>query len=118
MAATVRKASAAANVVFSVSGITVTGTIVQGYDDTFASDLVETPDASGETVAAAYFNAKRDITVEALYNSASEVTFAPGDALTVNSLAGFIKSIQRKKASTEFYKLTIVVTFYAANTLT
>lgn len=118
MAATVRKASSAANVVFSVSGITVTGTIVQGYDDTLASQVVETPDASGDTVAVAFFDAKREITVEALYNSASEVTFAPGDALTVNALAGFLKSIQRKKASTEFYKLTLQITFYAANTLT
>lgn len=117
MATVTRKTSGAANVAFGVSGITVTGTIVQGYNDVYGSQKGETPDSTGATVAAAFFDNKRQIVVEALFNSGSELTFIPGDAITVNSLAGFIDSLERMKSSTEFYKVRFNVTVYIDNTL-
>ena len=118
MATVTRKTSGAANIVFGVSGITVTGTIVQGFDSAFGSQKNETPDSTGATVAAAWYDNKKALTVEALFNSASALTIAPGDAITVNGLASFLDTYTTKQASTEFEKVTLNLTYYVDNTLT
>lgn len=115
---TVRKGSSAANVVFGVSGITVTGTIVQSYENDYSSEVTETPDASGDTVAAAFFNPKNEVAVDCLFNSSSALTFAPGDALTINSLAGHIKRFRHMGEAQGFQKVRLEITKYVANALT
>lgn len=114
---TVRKGSSAANVVFGVSGITVTGTIVQSYENDYSSDLAETPDASGDTIAAAFFNAKKEVAVDCLFNSGSALTHAPGDAITINSIAGHIKRFRLMGEAAGFQKVRFEVVTYAANAL-
>jgi hypothetical protein len=118
MATVVRKGSGAANVVFGVSGITVTGTIVQGYDNDYSSDTAETPDTVGDTVALAFFNAKNEVSVDCLFNSASALTHVPGDALTINSIAGHIKRFKHMGESQGFQKVRFEIVRYAANALT
>lgn len=115
---TVRKGSSAANVVFGLSGITVTGTIVQNYENDYSSELSETPDATGETVAAAFFNAKNEVAVDCLFNSASAITFAPGDALTINSIAGHIKRYREMGEAQGFKKVRVEIVKYVTNALT
>lgn len=118
MAAIIRKAAAAANVVFALSGITVTGTFVQGYENDYSSDKNETPDNVGETVAVAYYNAKKGVAVDGLYNSATPLAFAPGDALTINSIAGHLDRFRHMGESQGWQKVRLEITSYVANTLT
>jgi hypothetical protein len=115
---TVRKGASAANVVFGLSGITVTGTLVQSYDSDLSGDTAETPDASGDTVALAFFNAKNEIAVDCLFNSATELTFAHGDALTINSIAGHIKRMKNMGEAQGFKKVRLEIVKYVANALT
>ncbi len=117
MATVVRKGSGAANVVFGLSGITVTGTVVQGYDNDYSSDFQETPDTVGDTVAAAFFNAKNEVSVDCLFNNSGALTFAPGDALTINSIAGHIKRFKHMGESQGFQKVRLEIVKYAANAL-
>lgn len=108
---TLRKGSGGASVVFGVSGITFSGTIVQGYTKNKNSSVAETADESGETVAASFYDAKDEITIEGLVNGSPSA--APGDAVTINSDSCLVKSFEIMQGNTEFKKFRLVATKYA-----
>jgi len=116
MANAVKRASAGANVVFGVSGITVTGTVVQGYQNSYSSQKAEVADTTGITVGAAWYDLRKSITVDALFNNATALTFAPGDAVTIDNVASFIDSFEILQANTDWKKVRFACTAYE-NTL-
>ena len=116
MATVQRKGTTAANVSFGTA-VTLTNAVVQEYTSDYESQLNETPDSTGATVAAAFYDNKKQLAVGGLFNGAGAPTIKPGDAITINSEAGFVKTVNITQASTDWYKIRVNAVFYVDNTL-
>lgn len=108
---TIRKNANAASVVFGLSNIAFTGTIVQTYSKDTDSDKLAVLDNTGETAAVVFSNQKSKITIEGVVNGSPSAN--PGDSANINGDAAIVDEFALSGENSGWRKFRLTATLYS-----